>query len=92
MPVAMQASTRSLDFARDDRGWGGLKVRGQNPHSDFAKGAKSGWGSRRGASGAELLLGWAGCDILRLRSGQALPGLWSRRVVNREKLHGITVW
>jgi hypothetical protein len=31
---------------RDDRGWGGLKLRGQNTHSNFAKGAKLEWGTR----------------------------------------------
>ena len=61
VPVTMQTKSRSpfdspsltlsvrpgqaLDFARDDNGWGGLNLHGQNPHSNFAKSAKLEWGT-----------------------------------------------
>jgi len=66
VPVTMQRNSRSafdspslalgvrsgqaLDFAQDDNGWGVLNLQGQNPHPNFAKNAKLGWGT---------LAGWA---------------------------------
>jgi hypothetical protein len=65
LPVTMQATTRSLDFARDDSGWGGLKLRGQNTHSNFAKGAKLEWGTRR----CRALLGLDGSETRPYTAG-----------------------
>jgi hypothetical protein len=50
----------------EDRGWGGLKLQGQNTHSNFAKGAKLEWGTRAGGAAREHKV------PVRLRSGQAL--------------------
>ena len=44
--TAYDASNTVPRFARDDSGLVGLKLRGQNSHPNFAKSAKSGWGTR----------------------------------------------